>query len=486
MRKQMAMPRYPSWRVYLVATALIGVLAWGALAEPLRVRAATQTITNASQDTRLQASAPDMNFGGATSITVGGSTTGNNVNRGLWQWNITSIPAGGTITNATITLTSGGGTATEAGINLSVNRVTSAWSEDTATWNNQPTFTTDDAQTVDAATPYTDGVTKLVFNDVTAIFNSWYTGASVNNGVLIKGPEGAPLNRPVYYSSETGTAGFRPTLAVTWDLEPPSIATNAASALTIDKDGVTGGNFNFAITHFGGATNADCHIEYGPTASYGSQTAPVNYNTIGAKSVAIPANSGTVPGATWHYRAVCANSEDSANANDQTYSYSLPTVTTLPATDVSQTTSTTATLNGEITDMGDFSDVYVRFGWGEPPCCLNMTGLQTISAPGGFSAELTGVLPSQSYVYRALVALPNGATSDVGAVLSFEVPYALWFYILPIGILTLAVVTVVGVFRAAQETRGAHIANFAIETAATLLVIAVIVGVSAYLFFSYI
>ena len=84
-----------------------------------------------------------------------------------------------------------------------------------------------------------------------------------------------------------------------------------------------------------------------------------------------------------------------------------PSVQTDSATNV---TKTTATLNGELTDMGSASQVTVYFEYGTDTTYGNETSHQTLSETGSFSAGLTGLTPGTTYHFRA-VAVSSAGTS---------------------------------------------------------------------------
>lgn len=92
-----------------------------------------------------------------------------------------------------------------------------------------------------------------------------------------------------------------------------------------------------------------------------------------------------------------------------------PDVKTKPATDVNKST---ATLNGYLTDLGDYEEVYVFFEWrekiednndnddnndnnDEPP--WNATEFQLMTETGAFSAEIEGLEVGGQYEFRAVV-----------------------------------------------------------------------------------
>jgi hypothetical protein len=90
-------------------------------------------------------------------------------------------------------------------------------------------------------------------------------------------------------------------------------------------------------------------------------------------------------------------------------------VSTLDATDVQQNS---ATLNGQLTDLGGESSAQVWFQWGASSSNLNQsTTPQTLTAPGGFTAPLAGLTPETVYYFKAMATA--GTKSAEGAVRSF-------------------------------------------------------------------
>ncbi|MEA1930473.1 MAG: ice-binding family protein [Euryarchaeota archaeon] len=91
----------------------------------------------------------------------------------------------------------------------------------------------------------------------------------------------------------------------------------------------------------------------------------------------------------------------------------IPDVITTPATDVDESS---ATLNGELTDLGEFDEVDVFFEWREVGTDeWNTTDTQTLGEPGGFDAEIEGLEPDTTYEFRA-VGVADGERVE-GAIL---------------------------------------------------------------------
>ena len=97
-------------------------------------------------------------------------------------------------------------------------------------------------------------------------------------------------------------------------------------------------------------------------------------------------------------------------ANDDTPEPVQPTVVTLAATDIAQTT---ATLNGSITDAGNQTIIAQGFEWR----VTSATGYNTYEVLDQFVANLTGLTANTSYTYRAF------ATTALGTVYGQELTF---------------------------------------------------------------
>src|SRR5450759_2068376 len=115
----------------------------------------------------------------------------------------------------------------------------------------------------------------------------------------------------------------------------------------MNKDAVTGGLFNGVVTQIDGSPTFSEWFDYGLTNAYGSTTIPVTVYLTGAYSASIPNN--LTPGATYHFRSSANNTVSWVNGTDQTFTFTLPTVTTGAASNLA---NHGVTLNGGISDMG--------------------------------------------------------------------------------------------------------------------------------------
>jgi subtilisin len=91
-------------------------------------------------------------------------------------------------------------------------------------------------------------------------------------------------------------------------------------------------------------------------------------------------------------------------------------VSTGSATNV---TDSSATLNGDLTDLGGASSADVYFEWGESGTGLgNSTSKQTLSSTGSFSADVSGLSSGTDYDFRAVAEASDGDT-DAGSTATF-------------------------------------------------------------------
>jgi hypothetical protein len=117
-----------------------------------------------------------------------------------------------------------------------------------------------------------------------------------------------------------------------------------------------------------------------------------------------------VPGQTYHYCAAADNGAATLSGSDQTFTFTLPGVTTGSAS----RNLTSVILNGSITDMGKASSAYVSFKWGYSPGLGSTTTPVAVTGAGAFTATLTGVDKTQIVYYQAVAA--TGGINAVGNV----------------------------------------------------------------------
>ena len=194
---------------------------------------------------------------------------------------------------------------------------------------------------------------------------------------------------------------------------PVSISTNAASSIS-----TTAATLNAYVNSLGNVRSIQVWFDYGRTPDYGNTTVLQNITSPGTVSVEIP---GLTPGTDYYFQAVAQAPDGTKSYGSQdiftTVSNSRIAVTTLPATGIS---NSSATLNGNLDDLGNTSMVQAWFEYGTTKELGNSTGAQTCNSPGSLSAALTGLSHGATYYYRAVALNPvAGGRSVHGSTSSF-------------------------------------------------------------------
>lgn len=143
----------------------------------------------ASSDTYINSAASATNYGANDPLLVGDL----DVNRTLLHFDTSTIPAGTAITSAQLRLmvTGVSGPGGASGGELNVYRVTEAWTEPNATWNNRDTGTAWSTAggvynaTLIATVTVADGYTGAVDLNITALVQAWIDNVSPNRGLIL-------------------------------------------------------------------------------------------------------------------------------------------------------------------------------------------------------------------------------------------------------------------------------------------------------------
>jgi hypothetical protein len=233
--------------------------------------------------------------------------------------------------------------------------------------------------------------------------------------LAITGSTAVPAN--VWYAGETPAHSTDGGGNTGWVFTQVNLAglvtTNATTGVTMNAAGVTGGTFNGTIGTIDGTPTITTRFEYGLTApAYGLVTADIVVYASGAFTGTIPNN--LTPGATYHYRAVITNSVGTVNGADGTFVFTMPTVATVSATDV--------TINGSLVTMGKSSSTYVSFLWGYSATGLDYStddetkvGVSTFNVDLRFEDHFKS---SRVVYYKALARV--GSVYSSGTVSSFQ------------------------------------------------------------------
>ena len=220
----------------------------------------TNTVASlaASADTYIDDGDSGINYGDSTSLVIdhSGGDIGNV--RALLQFDLGSIPAGATITGATLQLEA---TSNTGAFDINVYEVTEAWVEgsgngtaDAASWDARQPFVawSTPGGTYDPTIIATLNTSLIGQHswDITSLVTAWYGGSTVNNGIIIGSPDGGG-DVVTYDSSEGATpptlvitytgGNSAPTGSVTIDNTTPAQGDTLTAANTLaDADGLSG------------------------------------------------------------------------------------------------------------------------------------------------------------------------------------------------------------------------------------------------------
>lgn len=231
------------------------------------------------------------------------------------------------------------------------------------------------------------------------VVNGAFTLLRVGGTALPSGTVLATYNMSVYdnWYGATGSPDTEPTVST-------GVATGIGSGEAI---------LNGTVTSLGDATEVVVCFDWGLTTAYGNSTTQV-VRGLGAFSAAI---SGLEADTLYHFRAKCVWDINIYGADDDFTTLAAgtpPTVSTAAATSVEQTT---ATLNGDLTDLGTADPVNVYFQYGIDTSYGYTTTAQSKGATGVFDAALTSLTAGTTYHFRAVAA---GDGLGYGSDLTFE------------------------------------------------------------------
>jgi hypothetical protein len=158
--------------------------------------------------------------------------------------------------------------------------------------------------------------------------------------------------------------------------------------------------------------NASSTVEYGLTTSYGAASSTEVYNT--SHTIVL---SGLTPDTAYNFKI---NSSDElgnlATSSDLTFTTDLlvssPTLTVQPASSI---TTTTALLNGSITDDGNASSTVRGFEYGLTTAYGSTTSVSGAIGVSSFSDTVTDLACNTTYNYRAYATNSSGTGTSSNA-----------------------------------------------------------------------
>lgn len=183
----------------------------------------------ASADATIMRGLPDRNFGHTSDMWVGyDHCTNAGLTRSLVQFDTSAIPAGLTITQATLSLylynSCDMGERTHT---LEVYRANGDWSEDGVTWNSQPGMAERHGGVSIRSRTW-----QRYTVDVTDLVRGWASGRYPNQGLVLRGPEGSDNSsaRLGFLTRDT-TETYAPYLIITYAGQAAQDASDDAATL---------------------------------------------------------------------------------------------------------------------------------------------------------------------------------------------------------------------------------------------------------------
>jgi hypothetical protein len=163
-----------------------------------------------TQDTYVASGKATTNYGNATTVLADGADGTNGRLIGLMKWNVSSIPAMATVTNATVTLR----VSNLSNGTYNLYAVNTAWTEGGATWNSVDPLN-NQGVLIGSFQPSATGTHTIQLNGAgISLVQGWVNGAAANNGLMIV--DGGTSDGVDLRSSEYGTQSQRPKLTVTY------------------------------------------------------------------------------------------------------------------------------------------------------------------------------------------------------------------------------------------------------------------------------
>ncbi len=332
------------------------------------------------------------------------------------------------------TLTAAGSFSADiSGLSANTTYVFRAQARDSAgTWTagSTTTVTTNDVHDVD-----TESASNVTAN--TATFEATVTslgGASsidVQFKYWVQGDEANTSQwTPFRTVSSTGTftedvTGLSPntTYVVRAQARNPSgeydigseVTVTTPTAFAVETDAATGvdassATLNGNLTGLGGASSADVQFKYWVQGQQSTTTQFTSFQTLTATGTFSASVTGLAANTTYVFRA---QARDSAGTWTAGTTLTLTTdesfgVQTDAATNV---TSTSMTLNGNLTGLGGTASTDVQFKYwvkGQEATTSQWTSFETLTAPGQFSETVTGLSANTTYVVRAQARNADG------------------------------------------------------------------------------
>lgn len=212
---------------------------------------------SSSKDANIWNITPTSNYGNHTDFIATAWTNSGNLSlmRGLIDFDLSGIPANSTIQSATLSLyyhssTANIGHSQSSGSNACwLQRITSPWDENTVTWSNQPTSTTQNQVNIVASSNDSMSYPNI---DVTNLISDIYNNPSAGYGLMLRLQTELNYRSLLFASSGESIVAKRPRLTVTYVPATPT-------------------NDTCVVIRLGAETGKDADVwNIYPTTNYGS------------------------------------------------------------------------------------------------------------------------------------------------------------------------------------------------------------------------
>jgi phosphodiesterase/alkaline phosphatase D-like protein len=172
--------------------------------------------------------------------------------------------------------------------------------------------------------------------------------------------------------------------------------------LTVTSGDATGiqtttATLNGNLDSLGAADSVEVSFQWGTSTDFGNETTPELHKATGSFAADL---SDLAPNTKYYFRVKAVGRDGTAYGPpmDFTTGPVPPEVTT---DDAAKIRTDSATLRGSLDNLGSAASVSVSFEWGLAESYGNETTLESETATGKYSADLSGLSPNTTYHFRA-------------------------------------------------------------------------------------
>jgi len=251
-------------------------------------------------------------------------------------------------------------------------------------WNTGGTPTTANSKTTDGAV------------SATGAFTSSITGLNPNTTYYVKA-----------YVTNTGGTTYGNEVSFTTEPEAPTVTTQDVIGITMTT-AIGNGN----ITDIGSPPPTQHGVCWNTEGAPTITDSKTEEGATPATGVFMSSITSLSPNTTYYVRAYATNTAGTSYGNQVSFTTDPKpaTVTTQAVTDIEMTT---ATGNGNVTDLGDPNPTQHGVCWntgGTPTTADSKTTDGAVSATGVFTSSITGLNPNTIYYVKAYVTNTAGTT----------------------------------------------------------------------------